>query len=261
MARRHSRSNIPASRELSAAKSVLDTRWQQVEVLIANALKMPRDRRQFQVSSDYQQLGVWAGLQGAQCERISRNRGGHAYVAPLHEYSNDLLAWIGWQENWEIPTGQRNFRFKNCGLSVHLGKRNEALKPQLLRLEWPGYANWSSGQQAGFQSPGAGHPHWQIDLIQSFSAIPDPVSFESDIDEIVEDFDAIDREPTIDELARRFSFERMHLASAAPWWLPDPVDDIGHHMNAPPDLHSLDRWLKQSILYLRQELARCVVHP
>ncbi len=194
------------------------------------------------------------------CERIVRNRGGHAYVAPLYEFPNNLLAWLGWQESWEIPIGQRNYRFKNTGLSVYLGKRNEAVKPQLLRLEWPGYANWSGGQQASFQSPGAGHPHWQIDLVQSLAGVPETVQFEPISEEVVEDFEAVAREPTVDELARRFSIERMHLASAAPWWQPDAVGDVGHHMNAPTDLQALDRWLNQSIIYLRQELGRCVIH-
>jgi hypothetical protein len=227
---------------------------------IARALALSSDPRQLQIDADYQQLGVWAGLQGAACERIARNRGGSTFAAPLYEFRNsDLLAWLGWQETWEVPAGQRNFRFRNVGLSVYLGKRNEALKPQLLRLEWPGYASWSGGQQPSFQSPGAGHPHWQIDLVQSIAAASASPRFEPAA-EVVEDFVTAFPEPTVDVLVRRFSVERMHLASAAPWWLPEAPNNFGHHMNAPADLLSLDRWLTQSIVYLRQELSRCVIH-
>lgn len=262
MAHRPSRSPSSRPHELSAAKAVLDQRWQQAGELISRALALPSasDRRQLRVEAEYQQQGVWAGLQGGVCEPITRNRGGQTWVAPFCEIPSNLLAWLSWQETWEIPAGQRNYRFKTTGLSVYLGKRYEAVKPQLLRLEWPGYTSWKRGQPSSFQSPGAGHPHWQIDLVQSLASIPEGRRFEPVAGEVVEDFEQVGREQTVDELVRRFSVERMHLASAASWWLPTAVDEVGHHMNAPPDLASLDRWLGQSIVYLRQELGRCVIH-
>lgn len=227
--------------------------------LIARALELSPDGRQLRVASEFLDQGVWAGLSGGACERIPRNRGGNTWVAPLCELPSNLFAWLGWQESWEIPAGQRNYRFKNTGLSVYLGKRNEGSKPQLLRLEWPGYASWSNDPQPTFQSPGAGHPHWQIDLVQSLPT--EALRFSPEDVDAVEDFEAAVREPTINELVRRFSVERMHLASAAHWWLPAPTGDVGHHMNAPPDIHGLNRWLGQSIAYIRQELRRCVINP
>lgn len=262
MAHRPSRSPKPPPRELSAAKAVLDQRWRQTGVLIARTLALPSaERRELRIDAEYQQQGVWAGLQGGVCEPITRNRGGQTWVAPVCQLSGDLLAWLGWQETWEIPAGQRNYRFKSTGLSVYLGKRNEAIKPQLLRLEWPGYTDWTKGKPSSFQSPGAGHPHWQIDLVESLAATTSAPRFDPSAGEIVEDFGQVGRQPSVDDLVRRFSVERIHLASAAPWWLPITTDEVGHHMNAPPDLASLDRWLGHSIAYLRQELARCVIHP
>jgi hypothetical protein len=145
------------------------------------------------------------------------------------------------------------------GLTIYLGKRHEALKPQFLRLEWPGITNWS-GTEVSFQSPGAGHPHWQIDLMRSLAQSGQAADFHPDPVEIVEDFEIALQEPTVDDLVRRLSLERMHLASAAAWWLPAQSDDVGRHMNAPTDLPALSRWLNYSLLYLRQELSRCVVH-
>jgi hypothetical protein len=259
MARQASRSSSVSPSELSAPKAALDQRWLTLNSLIAKALALPSDGRQVRVEADYQVNGVWAGLLGAACERIERNQGGPTWVVPLCELPSNLIAWLGWQENWEIPGSQRNYRFKNMGLTVYLGKRNEAVKPQFLRLEWPGYAKWSSGDQSSFQSPGAGHPHWQIDLIQSLSNIRAEIAFDVESEEIVEDFELVVREQTVDNLVRRLSIERMHLASAAPWWLPAATGEVGHHMNAPPDLHALNRWLHESIAYLRQELGRCII--
>ncbi|MFG1244421.1 hypothetical protein V5F32_18735 [Xanthobacter oligotrophicus] len=242
--------------ELRATKGALDQRWIELKGVIAAALEL--DPRELRVDADYQSDRVWAGLQGAACERVTRDQGGANWVAPLCEMPSNLLAWLGWQEAWELTTGQRPYRFKNMGLTVYLGKRHEAIKPQFLRLEWPGITKWG-GPEVSFQSPGAGHPHWQIDLMRSL-AQDRPVDFQPDPVEIVEDFETALQEPTANDLVRRLSIERMHLASAAPWWLPAPSGDVGHHINAPRDLPALSRWLNHSLLYLRQELARCVVH-
>jgi len=244
--------------ELRATKGALDQRWIELNGLITAALNL--DAKLLRVDADYQSNRVWAGLQGQACERVTRNHGGTSWVAPLCEMPSSLIAWLGWQEVWELTTGQRPYRFKNLGLTVYLGKRHEAVKPQFLRLEWPGVTNWS-GSEVSFQSPGAGHPHWQIDLMRSLAQNRPAEDFQSDPVEVVEDFGASVSEPTVDDLVGRLSVERMHLASAAPWWLPTSPGELGRHMNAPADLSALNRWLSHSLHYLRQELARCVVHP
>lgn len=249
----------PLPPELRATKGALDQRWLELNGLIATVLEVELDPRRLRVETDYHSNGVWAGLQGAACERVTRNHGGATWVAPLCEMPNNLVAWLGWQEVWAITTGPKPYRFKTMGLTVYLGRRHDALKLQFLRLEWPGIADWSSGALS-FQSPGAGHPHWQIDLMQSLASSRPPADFEPDAAEVVEDFEAMGQEPAVDDLVRRLSVERMHLASAARWWLPAAHGDVGHHMNAPPDLQSLSRWLRESLLYLKQELRRCVVH-
>ncbi|MNS23200.1 hypothetical protein D3C72_550080 [compost metagenome] len=243
--------------ELRATKGALDQRWIELNGMLTAALGL--DPRQLRVDADYQSDRVWAGLQGAACERVTRHHGGATWVAPLCEMPSNLVAWLGWQEVWELTTGQRPYRFKSMGLTVHLGKRHEALKPQFLRLEWPGITNWA-GTDVSFQSPGAGHPHWQVDLMRSLAQSHPAANFQPDPVEIVENFETALQEPTVDDLLRRLSIERMHLASAAPWWLPPPSSDVGRHMNAPSDLPALSRWLNHSLAYLRQELARCVVH-
>jgi hypothetical protein len=255
MARPGSQSSNPPP-ELRATKGMLDQRWIELKALIAAALEL--DPQQLRVDADYQSDRVGAGLQGTACERVTRDRGGSSWVAPLCEMPSNLFAWLSWQEAWELTTGQRPYRFKNMGLTVYLGKRYEAIKPQFLRLEWPGITRWE-GPEVSFQSPGAGHPHWQIDLMRSL-AQDHPADFQPDPVETVEDFEVALQEPSVDDLVRRLSVERMHLASAAPWWLPTVPGDVGRHMNAPSDLPALSRWLNHSLIYLRQELARCVVH-
>lgn len=260
MAHQTSRPSRQLPAELRATKGALDQRWIELSRLIAMALEPTPDRDALRVEAEYQSNQVWAGLQGSVCERVTRNRGGASIVAPLCPISGGLTAWLSWQEVWDIAPGKRPFRFRNAGLTVYLGKSFEAVKPQAFRLEWPGISNWSGGE-VSFQSPGAGHPHWQLDLMQSLAEATPAPEFEPESEEIVEDFEAAVVEPTTIELLTKFSIERMHLASAAPWWLPASSGDVGHHMNAPADLSELSRWLSQSLLYLKQELKRCVIKP
>ena len=51
------------------------------------------------------------------------------------------------------------------------------------------------------------------------------------------------------------TLERMHLASAAHWWL-----EQGHGVvHAPRSVAELDRWLFNTLSFLRHEASRCVI--
>jgi hypothetical protein len=215
-----------------------------------------------QVKADYVEDGVWYGFVGSACERVSRNRGPDTYVAPLAELPRGLKAWLGLQERWEMDeANRRQFSFRELSLTFHFGLRGDPLKPQIFRSEWPGLRNWS-GAGIGFQSPGAGHPHWQFDFQALFRErqpiMPDPVEgFE---EERIEDFEAeAAREPDILTLVRAATIERMHFASAAPWWIQNASALQATHMNAPEDHAGLTRWLLACIDYVRQELTRCEI--
>jgi hypothetical protein len=257
MARRSSLSVSGTPPELLATKGMLDQRWIELTSLMLAVLDL--DDRQVRVDAEYEADGAWAGLGGIACEPATRERGLTSRVAPLCFLPANLVAWLGYQEVWEASSGPRQFRFRHIGLTVHVGMRSDPLKPQLLRLEWPGIRNWS-GAGLSFQSPGAAHPHWQIDVLQSLS-MPKAQIFGSELEDVVEDFEETVRAAEVDSLLRALSIERMHLACAAPWWLPTEEGYPNRHMNAPIDLPALSRWLRQSVLYLRQELNRCVIRP
>jgi hypothetical protein len=79
-------------------------------------------------------------------------------------------------------------------------------------------------------------------------------------DEAIEDFEVeAARERDVLALVRAATVERMHFASAAPWWVQH--GDAAHpaHMNAPKDDAGLTRWILACITYIRQELARCEI--
>jgi hypothetical protein len=257
MARQASPTSNVTPADLRATKGALDQRWLELSRLFATTLGFEANGRQLRVDVEYQAERAWAGLTGAACERVMRNHGGTTWVVPLCRMPSELLAWLGWQEVWVLKTGPKPFQFRSIGLTVYIGRPNEGLKPQFLRLEWPGISDWSRSTLS-FQSPGAGHPHWQLDLLQSLRDSTEVLAFDPDPHEIVEDFEVTVATRSVDNLVRALSFERMHLASAAPWWLA-AANEFGNHMNAPSDLAALSRWLECSIRYLRQELARCVL--
>jgi hypothetical protein len=143
------------------------------------------------------------------------------------------------------------------GLTVHIGYVGDPVKPQALRLEWPGIRDWA-GAGPGFQSPGAGHPHWQVDVLESLAEQNTQTeSFELEPSSVVEEFGAEVIAIPIDKLLLSLTFESMHLASAARWWIAATAGQSKQHINAPSDLASLTRWLTEGVFYIQQELGRC----
>jgi hypothetical protein len=241
-------------RRLRGTKAQLDQRWVRIGQILNSGLG--RQVQEIAVDADYQSSGVWTGLRGPRVERIDRNRG-TAAVAQMAPLPTNLFAWLGYQEIWDLEDG-RNFYFRQAGLTVHVGEIGDPVKPQLLRLEWAGLKDWHRSG-IGFQSPGAGHPHWQLDVFESLQEEPGFARFDPDRADDIENFDDEARTPTLAERIRSLTFEKMHLASAAPWWLRETTEYGLHHLNAPADQEGLLRWLTAALSYIKQELSRCGV--
>lgn len=242
-------------RRLSVTKAQLDRRWKELGNLISTSLD--RAGQVIAIDAEYQAAGVWTGLRGAGVERIERNRG-MASVVPFASLPSGLTAWFGYQEVWDHEGGRLPLFFRQAGLTVHVGEAGDPVKPQLLRLEWPGLRDWDRSG-VSFQSPGAGHPHWQVDLFESLHESRDAPKFEPELVETTEEFDALAATQSLPDRIASLTFERMHLASAAPWWSDRPAEFEFHHLNAPSNEAALSRWLGAAIAYVRQELSRCVV--
>ena len=201
---------------------------------------------------------LWAGFQGSACERVTRNRGGASHVVPFCPLPKELSAWLGLQEVWDMQSGPKPLIFRQLGLTIHIGYAGDAIKSQVLRLEWPGVRNWT-GAGLTFQTVGAGHPHWQIDILQSLAEETRAKQFVLEPPEVIENFNVESSTAELDEVIRSITLENIHLASAAKWWIPSTLGQVAQHMNAPPDLAGLTRWMVHSVVYLRQEFGRCVI--
>jgi hypothetical protein len=202
---------------------------------------------------------VIAGFVGSACVRVRRNRGSPTFVVPFTDLGKDnLKSWLGFQEKWELVSA-KIYSFHHVSLTVHFGYEGDIAKPQMFRAEWPGIRRWTS-EKIGFQSPGAGHPHWQFDALESTlngdAEIRERTLARIRGDEVVADFQPESSHLNAISAAQKVSIERFHFASAAPWWQPNAYVHPSH-MNAPADADAISRWVLECVSYMRQELDRC----
>lgn len=193
-------------------------------------------------------------LGGRASEVISRNRGRPHRVVPLATLNDDLLIWTGYREAWQKQGSEQSFRFADGGFTLHLGRIGEITKPQILRSEWVGRRSRAFVELAG-------HPHWQLDVLESVraaaaAASPSVRFGEPDVPRLAVDFNSAAQPMEGQDILTGLTIENMHLASAALWWrTPDKIAHLAE------TVAELDRWMLGCVAYLRQEAARCQFRP
>lgn len=190
-------------------------------------------------------------LQGRVSERIARNRGKTHSVVPLCLLAEGVFAWTGYRECWQKQGTEQKFRFVEGGFTLHIGRPGEVSKPQILRSEWAGR------RSEGFVNQ-AGHPHWQLDVLESARAVvpESPARFNDPaVPRAPVEFGSEPAPVGGENLLLGLTVERMHLASAALWWR-QPSVPIAH---LPETVADLDRWILGCVAYLRQEAGRCAI--
>ena len=188
-------------------------------------------------------------LGGRASEVIERNAGPKHRVVQLCSLSEEVFAWVGFRERWKRIGKERHFRFLDGGFTIHVGRQGEIFKPQIMRSEWV-------GRRGNDFHDHIGHPHWQIDILETArGGVPEvPVRFDAGSSPTpILEFKADQAAPQIDDVLLKVPIERMHLASAAPWWQPPKV----RVANSPKTVSELDRWILGCVCYIRQELYRC----
>ena len=113
-------------------------------------------------------------LNGRISEFIERNRGPKHRVIPLCQLAVGIFAWVGFRERWQRIEDTRSYRFIEGGFTIHVGRQGELSKPQIMRGEWAGRRSKTFGE-------GIGHPHWQLDVLETVRAhsADMPARFES----------------------------------------------------------------------------------
>ena len=242
-----------APAELRISSAALQRRWP----LLSDKLRLLLGiaQRDLQILPEASTEVITAGFVGRACEVVERDRGHPAPVAPLLQLRRkDLMAWLGYHEMWESKLSNM-FAFHHVSLTVHLGYLGDPIKPQIFRSEWPGFRAWTPGN-VGFQSPGAGHPHWQFDAMKTFRDAEVSLARLRDEPVLTEFNPAVMSRNVITDVQDTV-LERIHFASGAPWWLLPREGTYAVHMNAPSDADSLLRWTVGCVAYIRDELQRC----
>ena len=190
-------------------------------------------------------------LAGRASETIARNRGKTHRVVPIAHLNDEVWIWTGYRESWLKKGSEQNFRFVDAGFTLHIGRRGELSKPQILRSEWVGRRSRAFVELAG-------HPHWQFDALES-ARTSAPVLLPVRFGEPAERQPATEfsgGEPVEPSgLLLGLTVENMHLASAAFWWQSSSAN-VAH---LPESVEDLDRWILGCIAYLRQEAGRCKI--
>ena len=257
MVLKESKITRPVPDSFSTTRTRLDRRWQTLTRLVGEELGL--GRAAVQVQGDYLSDGVWAGLVGSSCERIERDRGGPAFVAPLAVLPKGLLAWLGVYEVW--GSVGRGYVFRNLSLTIHFGFEGDPVKPQVFRSEWVGLQA-QGGSRAELETSDTANPHWQFDLgllIRSHLESEEIDNGNVFSQEPVEDFESLTKSESVSELILSVTFERLHFASSAPWWKVLESDLQPVYINVPSDEGSLSRWMLGCIAYIKQELGRCEI--
>lgn len=238
-------SSEPEEPKLSAVG--FERRSKELAVRLARTLNMATG----EVSLAYEIASLQAALSlgGRASEIVARNRGKPHRVIPLCRIADDVFAWVGYRELWQREGGEQNFRFIEGGFTLHVGRQGELDKPQILRSEW-------IGRRSGMFGNDAGHPHWQLDVLESArQAVVEPARFAEDSADPVEFVSDSTEESFGESMLFGLTVERMHLASAALWWR-KPRLPVAH---PPESAADLDRWILGCLTYLRQEVRRCAI--
>ena len=126
---------------------------------------MPRAE---QLSIDTAAGRVAGVLRSANSVLARRQHGGASPAAPLLLGLDETARYrVGYMEEWEERSGSRPLRFRAANLTFFISPPNDAPAIQLFRAEWPGLREWTQGV-IGYQSPEAGHPHWQFDALDHY---------------------------------------------------------------------------------------------
>ncbi len=214
--------------------------------------------------------GVTGVLRSANSQLARRQRGGNMPAVPLLVGSDETARYrVGYMEEWEERSGPRPLRFKAANLTFFMSPPEDAPAIQLFRAEWPGLREWVQGEE-GFQSPGAGHPHWQFDALghymseeqrrdrlrRALGVLQAPLETPEDFSPGGLDTAA---ELVVEEEAVDTSWTAFHFAAGARWpqqpWL-GPNEPSEPHVWAPEDMISIRKWVRSVVLYAREELLK-----
>lgn len=201
---------------------------------------------------------------------VERNQGRAAVIPLLWGSGDKPRYWVGYIEEWEDVGGRKPYRFKSANLTFFLESLVTGPAVQLFRAEWPGVREWTPGEP-GWQSPGAGHPHWQFDALEHYASSRRRAERRERLAQLleqgpgqVETFgpDVLAADELVsqeEEAADDTSWTAMHFASGARWpmepWSGDRKKP-GSHTWAPANLGQIRAWATSAVIYTREELLK-----
>jgi hypothetical protein len=171
--------------------------------------------------------------------------------------------WVSYFERWNRIDARKSIEFHTSSLTFYLTEGERAAL-QIFRAEWPGFRDWSTGN-AGWQAPGAGHPHWQFDAVSHFIEAEEAEAARLTALQRLTEQPAIDFSVALAIQAKKpipsmdASWSSAHFAMQTKWsvlgW-DGSTADCQSHASSPTELHEIRRWVLATTRYCRHELLR-----
>jgi hypothetical protein len=201
-----------------------------------------------------------------------RERGADTPIVPLFStQSRAPKCWISLHQSWSEPVSGRSksLTYHTTSITVFCGAVQKE-KIQLFRAEWPGLRKLHD-DSVEFESPGAGHPHWQFDAYQQHlrerqeeeqrRAIWEELNEEQPeakefTDEVFKG-ESLDHDSELPAHMQRLT--KIHFASSTRWAnnpLDSEVSNVEAHAHAPSSVNEILNWSTSVIAYIQQEISR-----
>jgi hypothetical protein len=256
------------TKPLDVTPGRLTQHWKTLAEELASSLPRATNLGFDRVSVEGQTTAV---LRSSNSSRAPRQRGPVMPALPmLVDLDGNPRFHVGYAEEWEEQAGARPYRFKASNLTFFMFPPDNAQPVQLFRAEWPGMREWTRGT-VGFQSPDAGHPHWQFDALnhymsreQRFARLRRTLDLLENRDDAPVDFDPLVSDTaadlTVEEESIDISWTAVHFVAGAKWpfvpWMGNGVA-TDTHILTPVELKNIRAWVTSVVIYTRDELSKC----
>jgi hypothetical protein len=146
---------------LRSTQGALEAHWN----TLANQLAAELDQRShgIVIKADPIETAIVARVAGGSTRLATRLPGQRVTVVPLREISTRWDAWIGYREVWESAK-LKQYSFSSADITIFLSPHSAEAFQQILRAEWVGLTEDDLGDWI-FRPSDAGHPHWQVDIV------------------------------------------------------------------------------------------------
>ena len=230
------------AKALSVSQGQLGPHWNQLTSDFGECLGIGKRQATLAASPVGEELV--ASFIGDAVRRANRLRGNPMPVVPFRKFQDNWEAWIGYREVWVASPRPV---FCSSDITVFFTVSETEVFQQIIRAEWVGLAKL--GSEWLFNPRDAGHPHWQIDAVETIKLDADLAAARALLTEAEpREFGATETKELRDP--PWYGLDRIHFASAMRPWTDKKI------AHGPTELAGIRSWVKETCTLLDIEFGR-----